>query len=124
MLKGFKRTGIIPKSAVREVVVTFSERDVSLFKVNIGFEQESTFEVHLGASRADILHVVLVDGGSMKLVAEGGKAIDPVDLKMGNSSKYATHEPSHCNGKSNQKTVAPLEQVVGTIEDMIHKVVP
>jgi len=124
MLKGFKRTGIISKAAVREVVITLSERDVSLFKVDIGFEQESTFEVHLGASRADILHVVFVDGGSVKLVAEGGKAIDPVDLEMGNRSTYDTHEPSLCNGKSHQKTVAPLEQVVGAIGDMIHKVVP
>jgi len=124
MLKGFIRTGNISKSKVHEVLISFTERDVSLFKADVGFVQESTFEVHLGASSADIAHVVLVDGGSASLVAEGGKAIDPVDLEMSNSNMYNTSGSHHCNGTDHHKAAAPWEQLAGTIGDLIHKVVP
>eukprot|EP00928_Gymnodinium_smaydae_P092142 TRINITY_DN75953_c0_g1_i1.p1 TRINITY_DN75953_c0_g1~~TRINITY_DN75953_c0_g1_i1.p1 ORF type:complete len:731 (-),score=98.44 TRINITY_DN75953_c0_g1_i1:312-2504(-) len=59
MLRGFRRTRDLAPGEAQEVVLPFSKKDFSIYRVGIGWiEPDGKKRIHIGASSVDIRHVV------------------------------------------------------------------
>jgi len=64
VLRSFQRTRLLNPGESQDVLLVFRERDLSVYKPGIGWERPLHIAVHVGASSADIRHVVAIPGAA------------------------------------------------------------
>jgi len=61
LLRASWRTEVIQPGGVANTLFSFSKRELSLYHVGIGFVQQRSLNVHIGASSTGVRHVLLIN---------------------------------------------------------------